>query len=126
MQNSTNDKKTEQEVCEDACVHCDAVGLVKRQMPPESLTADMAEFFKAFSDPTRIRILTALSKNELCVCDISDLLEMTQSAISHQLRFLKRARLVKNRKEGKTVYYSLCDGHIERILAQGIEHVQEG
>lgn len=120
-----NDRETA-DVCEENCVHCDAVCYVRRQMPEPGVTADMSDFFKAFSDHTRIRILTALSKRELCVCDISELLGMTQSAISHQLRFLKATRLVKNRKDGKTVYYSLSDGHIQTILAQGMEHVQEG
>ena len=83
-------------------------------------------FFKAFSDKTRLRILAALVSAELCVCDIASLLNMSQSAISHQLRFLKQARLVKSRKNGKTVYYALCDDHIQTILAQGIAHVQEG
>ena len=80
----------------------------------------------AFSDKTRLRILAALVSTELCVCDIASLLNMSQSAISHQLRFLKQARLVKSRKNGKTVYYALCDDHIQTILAQGIAHVQEG
>lgn len=114
------------DICEENCVHCDAVCRTRRQMPEPGVTSEMSDFFKAFSDHTRIRILTALSKGELCVCDISELLGMTQSAISHQLRFLKGARLVKNRKDGKTVYYSLSDAHIETILAQGMEHVQEG
>jgi ArsR family transcriptional regulator len=95
-------------------------------MPAEELTGDAADFFKAFADKTRLRILCALSLHELCVCDIAELLGMTQSAISHQLRFLKQGRLVKNRKDGKTVYYSLNDNHISSILAQGLEHIQEG
>src|SRR5699024_12655224 len=91
----------------------------------EQTTLRAADFFKAFSDKTRLRILSALAIHELCVCDIADLLGMTQSAISHQLRFLKQVRLVVGRKEGKTVYYNLCDGHIGAILQQGMEHVQE-
>ena len=86
----------------------------------------LADLFKVFGDPTRLRILYTLSDGELCVCDIASLLNMSQSAISHQLRFLKQARLVKSRKNGKTVYYALCDDHIQTILAQGIAHVQEG
>ena len=81
--------------------------------------------FKTFGDPTRIRILTALSRRELCVCDIAELLGMTQSAISHQLRILKQMKLVKFRRDGKTVYYSLADSHVSTILSQGIDHVTE-
>ncbi len=80
---------------------------------------------QVFGDPTRIRILYALSAGELCVCDIASVLNMTQSAISHQLRVLKQIKLVKFRREGKTVYYSLADAHVETILSQGLEHVQE-
>ena len=116
----------EVECCVSACVHCEDVCLVRRNMPEEELTGDAADFFKAFADKTRLRILCALSLHELCVCDIAELLGMTQSAISHQLRFLKQSRLVKNRKDGKTVYYSLNDDHISSILAQGLEHIQEG
>ena len=112
--------------CEEDCVHCEAVKQVKCRMPDEQTTLRASDFFKAFSDKTRLRILSALAIHELCVCDIADLLGMTQSAISHQLRFLKQARLVKSRKSGKTVYYALCDDHIQTILAQGIAHVQEG
>lgn len=101
------------------------VQIVKCKIPDEQTTRLTSDFFKAFSDKTRLRILSALAIHELCVCDIADLLGMTQSAISHQLRFLKQARLVANRKEGKTVYYTLCDNHIKTILRQGIEHVTE-
>ena len=111
--------------CEEDCVHCEAVRQVKCRMPDEQTTLRASDLFKAFSDKTRLRILSALAIHELCVCDIADLLGMTQSAISHQLRFLKQVRLVVGRKEGKTVYYTLCDGHIGAILQQGMEHVQE-
>ena len=87
---------------------------------------NLAELFKVFGDPTRIRILHALSAQELCVCDIADALGMTQSAISHQLRVLKQIHLVKYRRDGKTIYYSLADNHVHTILAQGLEHVMEG
>lgn len=119
-------KEAEAECCEEHIVHTDAVDLARSAMPGEEITSDASDFFKAFSDKTRLRILTALVTQELCVCDIADLLGMSQSAISHQLRFLKQARLVKSRKSGKTVYYALCDDHIQTILAQGIAHVQEG
>ena len=86
---------------------------------------NLADLFKVFGDPTRIRILHALSAQELCVCDIAETLGMTQSAISHQLRILKQIHLVKYRREGKTIYYSLADDHVHTILAQGLEHVME-
>lgn len=114
------------ECCEEHIVHTDAVAAAQKAMPPEDITTAASDFFKAFSDKTRLRILAALVSAELCVCDIASLLGMSQSAISHQLRFLKQARLVKSRKNGKTVYYALCDDHIQTILAQGIAHVQEG
>ena len=119
-------KEAEAECCEEHVVHMDAVALARTAMPGEEITSAASDFFKAFSDKTRLRILTALVTEELCVCDIAALLGMSQSAISHQLRFLKQARLVKSRKSGKTVYYALCDDHIQTILAQGIAHVQEG
>ena len=119
-------KEAEAECCEEHIVHTDAVDLARSAMSGEEITSAASDFFKAFSDKTRLRILTALVTQELCVCDIADLLGMSQSAISHQLRFLKQARLVKSRKSGKTVYYALCDDHIQTILAQGIAHVQEG
>ena len=85
----------------------------------------LADLFKIFSDSTRIRILDILIKGELCVQDIADVLQMTQSAISHQLRVLKQMELVKNRREGKSIFYSLADGHIKTILSQGLEHIEE-
>ena len=94
-------------------------------MPPEEELYDLADFFKVFADCTRIRILCTLLCGEMCVSEIGDALDMTQSAISHQLRVLKQAKLVKNRREGKTIYYSLSDGHIISILSQGLEHIEE-
>jgi ArsR family transcriptional regulator len=94
-------------------------------MPPENTLYDLADLFKVFGDSTRIRILWALDESEMCVCDISFLLNMTQSAISHQLRVLKQAKLVKNRKEGKIVYYSIDDDHVKLILNQGLIHNKE-
>lgn len=95
------------------------------EMPDKEVMADLAEFFKVFSDFTRVKILFVLKHKELCVLDIAQLLNMTQSAISHQLRVLKQMKLVKNRKEGKVVFYSLADSHIYTILSQGLEHVME-
>ena len=98
---------------------------IEQQLPPEEIVYDLANLHKVFSDMTRIRILYALSCSELCVYDIAAALGMSQSAISHQLRVLKQAKLVKYRREGKIVFYSIADSHIHTILNQGLEHVQE-
>ena len=97
----------------------------KEEMPEEEKLQQLADFFKVFGDVTRIRILQVLKKSEMCVCDLALTLDMTQSAISHQLRFLKQMALVKNRREGKTIFYSLADDHIETILRMGTEHIEE-
>ena len=115
----------EAEKCECIHVHEEIVKEVEEKMPMEEELSDLAEFFRVFGDTTRIRILYVLMCSEMCVCDIASLLQMTQSAISHQLRILKQMELVKNRREGKTVFYSLADGHIKTILSQGIEHINE-
>ena len=106
-------------------VHDQVVAQVRETLPPEQTLSDLAELFKIFGDATRIRILLVLFQSEVCVYDLAKLLNMTQSAISHQLRMLKQLRLVKFRREGKTVFYSLSDGHIQTILAQGMEHISE-
>ena len=106
-------------------VHVDAVDQVRALLPPDEELYDLAELFKIFGDSTRIKILYALLEGELCVCDIAKLMEVTQSAVSHQLRVLKSSKLVKFRREGKTVYYSLADEHVVRILSQGMEHIEE-
>ena len=111
--------------CDFICVHETVVNQVLKAMPQDQELLDLADFFKIFGDATRIRILYVLSQSEMCVCDIANLLKMGQSAISHQLRVLKQMRLVKFRREGKTVFYSLSDSHIETILAQGMEHINE-
>ncbi len=113
------------ESCEYIHVHEDIVEKVKAQMPAEDDLADLAEFFKIFGDTTRIKMLYVLLCSEMCVCDLAQILSMTQSAISHQLRILKQMDLVKSRREGKTVFYSLSDGHIKTILSQGLDHIQE-
>ena len=118
-----NDPEIEQ--CDFIHVHQDLVDRVTEVMPDEDQLLDLAEFFKVFGDSTRIKILYVLSQAEMCVCDIATLLQMGQSAISHQLRVLKQMRLVKFRRDGRTVFYSLADGHIQTILAQGMEHIQE-
>nr|WP_330362931.1 metalloregulator ArsR/SmtB family transcription factor [[Clostridium] symbiosum] len=94
-------------------------------MPDDDDLYDLAEIFKVFGDSTRIKILYVLFEAEMCVCDIAQLLNMTQSAISHQLRILKQSKLVKNRREGKAVFYSLADGHVRSIIDQGYEHIKE-
>jgi ArsR family transcriptional regulator len=111
--------------CDFISVHQDIVNKVIQVMPKDTQLQDLADFFKVFGDATRIRILYVLSQSEMCVCDIATLLQMGQSAISHQLRVLKQMRLVKFRREGKAVFYSLADSHIETILAQGMEHINE-
>lgn len=103
----------------------DAIERVREKLPDDEVLYDLAELFKVFGDSTRIKILYALFEAELCVCDISKLLGLTQSAVSHQLRVLKNSRLVKFRREGKTVFYALADGHVRRIIAQGMDHIKE-
>lgn len=121
----TMDDKRNLEKCEFLCVHEDVVQNVLRKMPEEEILFDLAEFFKVFGDSTRIRILYALRETELCVCDIASLLDLTQTAVSHQLRVLKQSKLVKARRCGKTVFYSLDDNHIHSILDMGIHHLEE-
>ena len=111
--------------CETVQVHADIVEKVNAEMPDEEILYDLAELFKLFADSTRIKILYALFEAELCVCDISQLVGVSQTAISHQLRILKNAKLVKFRREGKTVFYSLADDHVRRIIDQGMEHIME-
>ena len=113
------------ECCDFYQVHEDVVKSVREKMPDEDRLYDLAEVFKVFGDSTRIKILYVLSESEMCVCDIAALLGITQSAISHQLRLLKSMRLVKSRREGKTVFYSLADNHVKTIINQGLEHVCE-
>ena len=119
----------EQEVEDGSCefmhVHEEIVKKVEGVMPDEQQLLDLSEFFKIFGDSTRIKILYVLSRSEMCVCDIATLLQMGQSAISHQLRVLKQMRLVSFRRDGKTVFYKLADAHIQTILAQGMEHISE-
>ena len=112
--------------CEETEVHEDAVERVRSQLPQDEVLYDLAELFKIFGDSTRVKILYALLEAELCVCDIAKLMDVSQSAVSHQLRVLKGSKLVKFRREGKTLYYSLADEHVFRILSQGMEHILEG
>ena len=106
-------------------VHEDTVRRVNESIPCEEELFDLAELFKVFGDSTRVRILFVLFESEMCVCGLAELLVMTQSAISHQLQVLKKAKLVRYRREGKTIFYSLADGHVRAILDQGMEHITE-
>ena len=112
-------------VCENNVVHEDAVKKVRQSMPDEDILYDVAELFKIFGDSTCIRILSALSESELCVCDICAVLNMTKSAVSHQLRILRQTKLVKNRRSGKEMYYSLDDDHVSSIMALALDHIKE-
>ena len=107
------------------CVQEDTVKRLLAEMPPEEALYDLAELFKVFGDSTRIKILYALFEAELCVGDIAQLLGMSQTAVSHQLRVLRTNKLVKGRKDGKIVFYSLADDHVRTIIDQGMEHVDE-
>ena len=113
------------ECCETHHVHDNLVHQIEDGMPSDAMMQNLAEFYKVFGDVTRIKILCVLAQDELCVCDLAEVTGMTQSAISHQLRTLKQMKLVKNRREGKTVFYSLADDHIQSILNQGLEHIAE-
>lgn len=111
--------------CEYMCAHEDIIKTVNERMPEEEILYDLAELYKVFGDSTRIKILYVLLEAEMCVCDIAQLLNMSQSAISHQLRVLKQSKLVKYRRDGKTVFYSLADTHVRTIINQGMDHVAE-
>ena len=111
--------------CDSLHTHDEIIAHVLQEMPDEDTLYDLTELFRIFGDSTRIRILYVLFEAEMCVCDIAAVLGMTQSAISHQLRALKNARLVKGRREGKTVFYSLADDHVKTIIHQGLDHIAE-
>lgn len=118
-------QNTEVEICEYMHAHEDTVKTVKALMPPDEELYDLAELYKIFGDSTRIKILYVLLESEMCVCDISTLIGVSQSAISHQLRQLRRANLIKPRRDGKTVFYSLADEHVKTIINNGMEHIHE-
>lgn len=111
--------------CDYIHAHEEIVKTVSESMPDDEILYDLAELYKVFGDSTRIKILYVLLEAEMCVCDIALLLGMSQSAISHQLRVLKQSQLVKYRREGKTIFYSLADEHVRTIISQGMEHVAE-
>ena len=116
---------TDKHICDCEVIHEEAVNEVRGKLCPTEEYLKLGELFKMFADGTRVRILHALEQREMCVCDLSALLNMTQSAISHQLRLLKVSRIVKSRKQGRIVYYSLDDSHIAQIFAMGFDHVME-
>ena len=118
-------ERKEVECCESFELHENILKIVRETMPEETELYDLAELFKVFGDSTRIRILFVLFEAEVCVCDLASALNMTQSAISHQLRILKQNKLVKSRREGKSVFYSLADDHVRTIINQGREHIEE-
>ncbi|MBN1500341.1 MAG: winged helix-turn-helix transcriptional regulator [Spirochaetes bacterium] len=113
------------EICLTECSHKKIIEKVKKSISPDEILFILAEFFKVFGDSTRIKILQALSVSEMCVCDIAALINSTQSAVSHQLRILRSASLVKHHKDGRTVFYSLNDHHIKTIISTGMEHILE-
>ena len=117
--------ETECEKCDSVEIHKDLIDAVHKNMPKEEELYDLAELFKVFGDSTRIRILFVLFEAEVCVCDLAETLQMTQSAVSHQLRILKQNKLVKSRREGQSIFYSLADGHVRTIIDQGREHIEE-
>ncbi|HAQ41151.1 MAG TPA: transcriptional regulator [Clostridiales bacterium] len=112
-------------LCDCDVIHSEVVDKVKERMPNDEILYDLSDFFKIFGDSTRLKIIWALDENEMCVCDIAVLLNMTKSAISHQLKTLRQENLVKFRREGKVVYYSLKDDHVSDIFEKGMEHIKE-
>ena len=118
-------KDNEKCLCKAREIHRDLLGKVLQKLPCEDDIFDLAELFKIFGDSTRMRILFVLFEEEVCTCDLAAVLKMTSSAISHQLNALKRAKLVKTRRDGKSVFYSLADDHVRTIIHQGMEHVNE-
>lgn len=120
-------EKDEREIecCETSEVHEELLKIVREKLPAEEQLYDLAELFKVFGDSTRIRILFVLFESEVCVCDLAAALNMTVSAVSHQLKILKQNKLIKSRREGRSVFYSLADEHVRTIVSQGMEHIEE-
>lgn len=119
-------EKAEEAVCDILCIHHEVIDKYANQLITLDRANGLAELFKTLSDPTRIRIMDALAKSEFCVCDLAELLELSQSATSHQLRVLRNSDLVKYRRDGKMVYYSVHDSHVSELYRQGLEHIDEG
>ncbi len=118
-------RHTEKEACEVPCIHHERVRAARARMPASPALRELADFYRLFGDPSRIAILWALGDGELCVCDLGALLGMKQPAVSHQLKTLRQARIVRSRRDGKVVYYTLDDEHIRRLLDMGLEHMGE-
>ena len=112
-------------ICECEIIHTETLELTRKEMTDENEIYDLSDFFKMFGDSTRIKIMCALDKEEMCVCDLATLLGMTKSAVSHQLKSLKQTFLVKSRREGKSIIYSLADSHVKKIVEMGLEHIRE-
>ena len=112
--------------CETDCVHTEEVARAKAKMPDEGMLSDLGDFFKTFGDSTRIRIVSALISGELCVCDIAAALDMSVSAISHQLRLLRQSKIVRTRRDGKQIFYSIEDTHVGILFSVALEHLREG
>ncbi|MDR1578858.1 MAG: metalloregulator ArsR/SmtB family transcription factor [Synergistaceae bacterium] len=117
--------KRDEMVCDCDVIHEDVVNAVKEKIPDDSDIYDLSDFFKILGDSARTKIIWALDESEMCVCDLAVLLNMTKSAVSHQLRSLREANLVKNRREGKNIFYSLADDHVKQIFEKGLEHTRE-
>lgn len=114
------------DLCETLCVHEAAVAQARSKMPDEGLLGELGDFFKTFGDSTRIRIVSALISGELCVCDIAAALDMSVSAVSHQLRVLRQAKIVRTRRDGKQIHYSIEDEHVGILFTVALEHLREG
>lgn len=113
-----------QDLCQITCVHEEVVEEVITKLPQDEQLIDLADFFKSFADVTRIKMIAALQESELCVCDLANVIGLSQSAVSHQLRVLRQQRLVKYKKVGKIVYYSLDDEHVSEVMKQGLSHIK--
>ena len=125
MEKRLSEQENEAAVCSYLCVHQQTIDAVKATLPEDDTLLDVSELFKVLGDSTRMKILFVLLVAEMCVCDLSQMLGMSISAVSHQLRILRQAKLVRFRREGKTVFYALADEHVRTLLSQGMEHVQE-
>jgi len=121
-----NDTTEHDDMCGITCVHQEVVQAARERMPGDEELADLGDFFKTFGDSTRIRIVSALMAGELCVCDIAATLEMSVSAVSHQLRVLRSSKIVRTRRDGKQIYYSIDDQHVGILFSVALDHVREG
>lgn len=125
IEKRVKEMEEKQWICEENCPHYNKIKEVEKTEPSEEEIIEMADVFKLFSDSTRLRIICSILNNELCVCDLCELLNLTQSNVSHQLQLLRTAKLVKYRKEGKQVYYTLKDEHVKKIIRMALDHILE-